>query len=122
MGNLDRLGSALRSLRERAYPDLNQEQFAKRFGFDSGNLSRWETDQRWPSRGVLERLLGALDVSLADLGGEMERLQASQPSDTVLSEDESEAAVLVAERLVKRLQEMTEEGEEILDGLRNQQG
>jgi transcriptional regulator with XRE-family HTH domain len=65
------LGTAIRRLREQR--GLTQEDAAHRGRVTTGTLSkveRGETDPRWST---VERIAGALEVSLRDLGAEIER-------------------------------------------------
>ena len=65
MGMFDRLGETfivLRMLR-----GLSQAELARRAGIRPNQVSRYETGQVLPQLGQLEKILGALDVGLAEL-------------------------------------------------------
>jgi transcriptional regulator with XRE-family HTH domain len=66
------LGQALRGLRQHA--GITQEELGARVGIDPTYISRVESGRinlRW---GTLQRFLRALEVTVADLGAELKRL------------------------------------------------
>lgn len=72
MGALTKFGPALRALRG----GRSLETVAKAAGVTISNLSKYELEQKWPSREVLERVLEGLGgLSLLDLAAEVDRQQ-----------------------------------------------
>lgn len=75
MGRLDGFGAALRSLRKGPEGGGTLTDLAQRTGVDASELSKFELERQWPSRGVLERILDGLGITLLDLAVEVERQQ-----------------------------------------------
>lgn len=73
---LRRIGPALRLLRHQR--GLRQFEAAQRAGVTKAMLSAYERRRRLPSLRTLDKLLGALDARLLDLGAAVERVQQRQ--------------------------------------------
>jgi hypothetical protein len=70
MSNLQYLGEALHTLRRRA--GMRQGEVETRADIGHRKLTDYETGKRFPSLPVLDRLLGALGVTLKELAQELE--------------------------------------------------
>ena len=66
----EHVGKQVRELRKKA--SMNQSELAERAGLDQGHISRIENAEYSATRMTLEKIAGALGVSVGDLEGRLE--------------------------------------------------